>query len=81
VKLGRVLSVRELSCRFTLAEKIVRDVPARSVMLAHEARAAQTLEAPMAEDGKCPMGKHPWLATFLALAFVLTYLASRFGLL
>ena len=36
----------------------------------------------MGEGGnKCPMGKHPWLATFLVLAFVLTYLASKLGLL
>jgi hypothetical protein len=35
----------------------------------------------MADDGKCPMGKHPWLATFLALAFILTYAASKLGLL
>ena len=36
----------------------------------------------MSEGGnKCPMGKNPWLATFLALAFALTYLASKLGLL
>ena len=35
----------------------------------------------MADDGKCPMGRHPWLATFLALAFILTFLASKLGLL
>ena len=35
----------------------------------------------MAEKGGCPMGEHPWLATFLALAFVLVFLASKLGLL
>ena len=35
----------------------------------------------MKEDGKCPMGKHPWLATFLALAFVLIFLTNKLGLL
>jgi hypothetical protein len=35
----------------------------------------------MSEDGKCPMGKHPWLAVFLALAFILTFVASKLGLL
>ena len=35
----------------------------------------------MGDDGKCPMGKHPRLATFLALAFILTFLASKLGLL
>ena len=35
----------------------------------------------MSEHGKCPMGNHPWLATFLALAFVLVFLASKLGLL
>ena len=37
--------------------------------------------AEMSEGGKCPMGNHPWLATFLALAFVLVFLASKLGLL
>jgi hypothetical protein len=35
----------------------------------------------MSESGKCPMGNHPWLATFLALACVLVFLASKLGLL
>lgn len=35
----------------------------------------------MGGRGGCPMGKHPWLATFLALAFVLVFLASKLGLL
>ena len=35
----------------------------------------------MSEHGKCPMGKHPWLATFLVLAFVLVFLAHKLGLL
>ena len=35
----------------------------------------------MSEHGKCPMGKHPWLATFFALAFVLVFLAHKLGLL
>jgi hypothetical protein len=35
----------------------------------------------MSEEGKCPMGKHPWLAAFLALACGLVFLASKLGLL
>src|SRR5438045_2352421 len=35
----------------------------------------------MSEHGKCPMGKYPWLATFLVLAFVLVFLAHKLGLL
>jgi hypothetical protein len=35
----------------------------------------------MSEHGKCPMGKHPWLATFFVLAFVLVFLAHKLGLL
>ena len=35
----------------------------------------------MSEGDKCPMGKHPWLAMFLARAFVLAFLASKLGLL
>lgn len=49
-------------------------------MLAQRAGAWQR-ESVMGEGGKCPMGKHPWLATFLALAFVLVFLASKLGLL
>jgi hypothetical protein len=35
----------------------------------------------LSEHGKCPMGKHPWLATFFVLAFVLVFLAHKLGLL
>ena len=35
----------------------------------------------MSEHGKCPMGKHPWLATFFALTFLLVFLAHKLGLL
>jgi hypothetical protein len=35
----------------------------------------------MSEQGKCPMGKYPWLATFFALAFILVFLAHKLGLL
>jgi hypothetical protein len=35
----------------------------------------------MTEHGKCPMGKHPWLATFFALAFILVFAAHKLGLL
>jgi hypothetical protein len=35
----------------------------------------------MSEHGKCPMGNHPWLATFFALAFVLVFAAHKLGLL
>jgi hypothetical protein len=45
-------------------------------------RGTQDLQlASMAEHGKCPMGKHPWLATFFALAFVLVFFAHKLGLL
>jgi hypothetical protein len=32
------------------------------------------------KDGKCPMGSRPWLATFLAVAFLLVVLAKKLGL-
>jgi hypothetical protein len=35
----------------------------------------------MADDVKCPMGKRPWLATFLVIAFILIFLAKKLGLL
>ena len=35
----------------------------------------------MSDDGKCPMGKYPWLATFLAVAFALVFVASKLGVL
>lgn len=35
----------------------------------------------MSERDKCPMGKHPWLATFGALTFLLVFLAHKLGLL
>ena len=35
----------------------------------------------MSEHGKCPMGKHPWPATFFVLAFLLVFLAHKLGLL
>lgn len=35
----------------------------------------------MSEEQKCPMGNHPWLATFLALAFILIFFSKKFGLL
>jgi hypothetical protein len=34
----------------------------------------------MADDGKCPMGKNPWLATFLVIAFLLLFAAKKLGL-
>jgi hypothetical protein len=33
------------------------------------------------EGGKCPMGKNPWLATFLVVAFILIFAARKLGLL
>jgi hypothetical protein len=33
----------------------------------------------MSEGGKCPMGKHPWLATMLLVAFVLVFIAKSLG--
>ena len=35
----------------------------------------------MSEQGKCPMGKNPWLATFLVIAFLLVFAAHKLGLL
>ncbi len=35
----------------------------------------------MSERDKCPMGKHPWLATFGTLTFLLVFLAHKLGLL
>jgi hypothetical protein len=35
----------------------------------------------MSEHGKCPMGNHPWLATFGVLTFLLVFLAHKLGLL
>ena len=35
----------------------------------------------MSESSKCPMGDHPWLATFLAVAFILVFLSKKLGLL
>lgn len=35
----------------------------------------------MSEHGKCPMGKNPWLATFLVIAFFLVFAAHKLGLL
>jgi hypothetical protein len=35
----------------------------------------------MSEHGKCPMGNHPWLATFFVLAFLLVFIAHKLGLL
>jgi hypothetical protein len=34
----------------------------------------------MSEDNKCPMGKRPWLATFLVIAFLLIVAAKKLGL-
>jgi hypothetical protein len=35
----------------------------------------------MSEHGKCPMGNHPWLATFFVFTFLLVFLAHKLGLL
>jgi len=35
----------------------------------------------MDEEDKCPMGKRPWLATFLVVAFLLFFLAHKLGVL
>jgi hypothetical protein len=34
----------------------------------------------MSDGTKCPMGKHPWLATFLVIAFLLIFAAKKLGL-
>ena len=49
-------------------------------MLAQRARFWQ-MRFVMSDDPKCPMGNHPWLATFLALAFILLFAAKKLGLL
>jgi len=33
----------------------------------------------MADDNKCPMGNHPWLATFLVVAFFLCFVGKSLG--
>lgn len=33
----------------------------------------------MSENSKCPMGKHPWLATTLVIAFFLVFVAKSLG--
>jgi hypothetical protein len=33
----------------------------------------------MSEGGKCPMGKRPWLATMLVVAFLLCVVAKWLG--
>ena len=35
----------------------------------------------MSEHSKCPMGNHPWLATFFVLTFLMVFLAHKLGLL
>jgi hypothetical protein len=34
----------------------------------------------MSNGNKCPMGNHPWLATFLVIAFLLIFAAKKLGL-
>lgn len=45
------------------------------------ARASLYPSVVMSEHGKCPMGKHPWLAAFFVVAFALVFLAHKLGLL
>ncbi len=33
----------------------------------------------MSEHGKCPMGKHPWAATFFVITFLLVFFAHKLG--
>jgi hypothetical protein len=47
----------------------------------HSGAAGDNGGGAVSEGNKCPMGKHPWLAMFLALAFILVFLASKLGLL
>ncbi len=35
----------------------------------------------MSDNGKCPMGNHPWLATFWVVVFLLLFLSKKLGLL
>ena len=44
-------------------------------------RAPERAESFMSEHGKCPMGNHPWLATFFVLTFLLVFAAHKLGLL
>ena len=51
-------------------------------MLAHLTRRGQTANrTTMADESKCPMGRHAWLATFLVVAFVLLFFSKKLGLL
>lgn len=48
----------------------------------HTSRAAgKPLSYAMADESKCPLGRHAWLATFLVVAFVLLFVSRRLGLL
>lgn len=49
-------------------------------MLAHSAACRQP-GARMSDSNKCPMGNHPWLATFLVIAFLLIFAAKKLGFL
>jgi hypothetical protein len=49
-------------------------------MLAQFARRRQP-SAVMSDSNKCPMGNHPWLATFLVIAFLLIFAAKKLGFL
>ncbi|MDT5121853.1 MAG: hypothetical protein QOC96_1335 [Acidobacteriota bacterium] len=33
----------------------------------------------MSDGGRCPMGKHPWLATMLVVVFFLCFIAKMLG--
>jgi hypothetical protein len=49
--------------------------------LANEGKGGREINRSMSEESKCPMGKYPRLAAFLALAFILLFLSKKFGLL
>jgi hypothetical protein len=48
---------------------------------AFQREASHAHQRNMNEPGKCPMGKYPWLATFLVVAFFLVFAAHKLGLL
>jgi hypothetical protein len=54
-------------------------LPARRC--SHTSRVVGNREQDMSDGNKCPMGKHPWLATFLVITFLLIFAAHKLGFL
>jgi len=58
----------------------VEIVDACGALLARNGTLQASSEVVMSDSNKCPMGKHPWLATFLVIAFLLIFAAKKLGL-